>query len=243
VSISGATAPTSGQALVATSSTAATWQTIASGGLTAPVDPDEDGYVAIASGGDLTYLHGGTSNNVLMWNSGGFWNSAPVKKSVMVEYTLTDDTNNTIDWFTTWRGAGGDAAAQKKSGANNGMQNSNACSPFIVPFDATITKAILVLKGAGVQNGSVTYPVIYQTDLYLEGFTSESKLADIDFSISNSYTVGTYSVGNTNFKGSTTLSISVSEGDMLALKFINGNGASVVGQSANAFVVLILEEV
>jgi len=56
------------------------------------------------------------------------------------------------------------------------------------------------------------------------------------------YTVGTYSVGNTNFKGFTTLSINVDEGDMLALKFMNGTSASIVGQTRNAFITLLLEE-
>jgi hypothetical protein len=213
--------------------------------LTAPIDPTEDGYVAIGDAGDLVYVGGVNDGDVLTWNDSlKTWEPQIInsKKLVIVEFTLTDDINNSTQWFTTWRGSGGDTSSQKLSGSNTGLQNQNACSPFQVPFNSTIIKALLTLKGAGVQNGSVTYPVSYQVDLFSEGFTSETKIGDIDFSISNSYTVGTYSVGDTNFKGSTTLSIDVNEGDMLALKFINGTGASLVGQTRNAFITLLLEE-
>jgi hypothetical protein len=99
------------------------------------------------------------------------------------------------------------------------------------------------VKGVGVQNGSVTYPVSYQTDLNLIGFSNDStKIADVDFSISNSYTVGTYSVGSTHFMGATTLNVDVDSGQMLGLKFINGTGASLAGQTRNAFVSILLEE-
>jgi hypothetical protein len=93
-----------------------------------------------------------------------------------------------------------------------------------------------------VQNATVTYPVSYQTDLFRELFTSETKIGDIDFSISNSYTVGAFAVANTHFAGTTSLNISVNAGDLLALKFINGTGASLVGQTRNAFITLVLEE-
>jgi hypothetical protein len=150
--------------------------------------------------------------------------------------------NNTTQWFTTWRSHGGDAPGNKRSGTTVGIQNQNSCSPYQVPFNATIIRAVLTLKGAGVQNGSVTYPVSYQTDLFNEGFTTETKIADIDFSISNAYTVGTFSVGNTNYKGVVDLNTDVDEADLLALKFMNGNGANLVGQTLNAFVTLILRE-
>lgn len=192
------------------------------------LSPGDDGYVL-------------TTNGV---GANPTWEEAAVvvKRIVTVEFTLTEDVNNTTQWFTTWRSHGGDSPENKRSGTTVGIQNSNSCSPYQVPFNATIIKAVLTLKGAGVQNGSVTYPVIYQTDLFEEAFTTETKIADIDFSISNAFTVGTYSVGNTNYKGSVNLNIDVDEADLLALKFINGNGASVVGQTKNAFITLIIEE-
>lgn len=164
------------------------------------------------------------------------------KRTVLVEFTLTDDVYNWSPFFFTWRGTGSDSNTGKRSGASGGIGTTQNCSPFQVPFDATITKAVLTVRGVGVQNGSVTYPVSYETDLFDVGFTSISKLADVDFSISNSFIVGTYTVGATNFKGSTTLNIDVDEGDLLGLRFMNGTGSSVAGQSRMAFVTFVMEE-
>jgi hypothetical protein len=215
--------------------------------LTPPVDPDEDGYVPIASGGDLTYLRGDQDGYVLTWNEAQqTWESAAptasANRTVIVEFALTETVNNTTAYFFTWRSAGSDSTTGKRSSATVGLQNANDCSPFQVPFDATIIKAVLTVKGVGVQNSSVSYPVTYQTNLKGVDFTSESTLSSINFSISNSYTVGIYSVGDTHFKGSTTLSIDVNEGDMLGLEFNNGIAANLAGQTRMAFVTLVLEE-
>jgi hypothetical protein len=201
----------------------------------------QDGYVAIADSGDLSYIGSQNDGYVLTWN-GGTWEPDYVKKSFMVEFALTEDVDNTSVYFTSYRGSGGDMPANKRSGSVTGISDADSCSPYQVPFNATIKKAILTLKGAGVANGTVTYPVTYQTDLFEQTFTSESKLLDIDFSISNLFTVGTWTVGNTHYKGSVNLNLNVDEGTMLGLKFINGSGASLVGQTRNAFITLILEE-
>jgi hypothetical protein len=55
--------------------------TISGGGggssLTAPTDPSQNGYVVIASGGDLTYLGGSSVGNVLTWNGSAWVSQAP----------------------------------------------------------------------------------------------------------------------------------------------------------------------
>jgi hypothetical protein len=161
-----------------------------------------------------------------------------------VLFTLTEDVNNTTRYFHYARSPANDNPNPKRSGANAGLQNANTVSPYQVPYNATIVGAVLTLKGAGVQNGSVTYPVTYQTDLNLIDFTNDStNLAAVNFSISNSFTVGTFSVGNTNYTGSVgPLSIDVDEGQMIGIEFINGGGPSIVGQTRNAFLTLLLEE-
>ena len=210
------------------------------------ISSEEQGSVLYNNGSNWVQLPPGDDGYVLTTHDTGAnptWEaSSETTRRVIVEFTLTENVNNVVQWFTTWRSPGGDKASDKRSGTSTGIQNADSCSPFQVPFDATIIKAVLTVKGVGVQNGSVSYPVTYQTDLYEEDFTTETKIADIDFTISNSYTVGTWSVGNTNYKGSVSLDIDVSEGDMLALKFINGTGASLAGQSRMAFVTLLLEE-
>lgn len=163
-------------------------------------------------------------------------------RNLAVEFVLTEDVYNTPVFFTTWRSPSGDTVANKRSGDfGTGITSPNACSPYQVPYDATIVGATLTVRGVGVQNGSVSYPVSYQTDLFtITG--AETKIADIDFSISNSYTVGIYTVAVTDFAGSTALNIDVNEGQLLGLKFINGTGASLVGQTRNAFITLLLQE-
>lgn len=208
--------------------------------LTAPIDPDEDGYIAIASGGDLTYLRGESDGYVLTWDEvSETWESAPKKKCAIVEFALTEEVNNTVAYFFTWAGH---STGGLRSSANSGLQNANDCSPFLVPFDATIKKAVLRVNGVGVQNGSIVYPVIYQTNLLRVNASSETKILDVDFSISNSFTVGTFSVGATDFTGNTTINIDVDEGQMLGMQFENGSGASVAGQTRMAFITLVLEE-
>lgn len=163
-------------------------------------------------------------------------------RNLAVEFVLTEDVYNTEVFFTTWRSPSGDSVANKRSGDfGTGVTNPNACSPYQVPFDATIVGATLSVRGVGVQNGSVTYPVSYQTDLFsITG--SETKIADIDFSISNSYTVGVYTVAVTSFTGATALNVNVTAGQLLGLKFINGTGASLAGQTRNAFITLLMQE-
>jgi hypothetical protein len=171
----------------------------------------------------------------------GSGSTSTSKNRVSVQFCLTEDANNTEKYFYVGR-TNASALDTERSGNNAGLQNPNSCSPYQVPFNGKIVRATLSLKGAGVQNGTVTYPVNYQTDLDNISWTSTSKTADIDFPISNAFTVATFSPGNTNYTGSVVLNISVTEGQMLGLKFVNGTAANLVGQSRNAFVTLIIEE-
>ena len=187
----------------------------------------------------LSYLTSSGSISITSQSSGQVSIFAP-KRLLAVEFCLTEDVNNNEKYFYVWR-TNSAATDSERSGNNGGLQNANSCSPYQVPFDCTIKKAVLTLKGAGVQNGSVSYPVTYQTDLFDIGFYSETKIADIDFTDINSG-VQTYSPGNTDYKGSTNLNVTASLGQMLGLKFINGSAANLVGQSRNAFVTLVIEE-
>lgn len=174
--------------------------------------------------------------------SAAVWTALNLRK-LAVEFTLAEDVYNTPVYFTAWRDAAGDSPGSKRSSISTGLAEPITCSPYQVPFDATVVGATLTLKGAGVQDPSVTYPVTYQTDLFSVGFTSESKIADIDFSISASFTVGSFEVGNTHFQGEAPeMSLNVTKGQMLGLKFTPGEGPDLVGLTRNAFVSLLLQE-
>jgi len=161
---------------------------------------------------------------------------------IAVNFVLQEDINNSQEWFYAFRGNGNTQLAGARSGSNAALQNAASASPFIVPFNGTIIGATCVLRGAGVQNGSVTYPVQLTTRLQECGFTAMSTISDINFSISNLFTVGTFSPASTNFTQTITPSIAVTEGQAISLKFINGTGASDVGQIRNLFVTIVIEE-
>jgi len=75
------------------------------GGLTAPANPAEDGYVPIASGGDLTYLRGDADGDVLAWNeSAETWESQTLSANLGTNITgnvqTTDATQTTLATFS-----------------------------------------------------------------------------------------------------------------------------------------------
>lgn len=83
VSISGAAAPTTGQVLKATSTTTATWQTIAGGG-------------------------GGSSKSTFTWSFNGRW---PQGQSLTVDNARIVATSGTITGIKMWRGVAGSAGS------------------------------------------------------------------------------------------------------------------------------------
>ena len=161
-------------------------------------------------------------------------------------FLLTENVNNTSLYFYSERSPGIDGDNSKRSGATGGLQNANACSPETIKFDGTIVEASIKIKGAGVQNGTVTYPVTLKTELYETDFNSDTtKIGDLYFDIPDAYTVGTFSVGDTNAKGIeiNDLQIPVKRNCSYGLKFVNGTGASEVGQTLNIFVWLKVEKI
>jgi hypothetical protein len=54
-------------------------------GLTPPTDPGQDGFVALGSGGDLTYLGGTVVGQLLTWN-GTAWVATAAPRSAMYEF-------------------------------------------------------------------------------------------------------------------------------------------------------------
>jgi len=138
-----------------------------------------------------------------------------------------------------------DGSQPESGSASNGYQ-FQASAPILCPFNGTVVKAIWALKGAAVSGGTVGSVVTLNTDLYSVGFNGEgTKLGDVDVDIDSSqFTIGTFfnSFVDTDFKGSSNLNISVSEGDLLALKFIDTSGPNDVEEMRELTVCLIIEE-
>lgn len=166
----------------------------------------------------------------------------PSQPSWVVGFVLPENVSNTTAYFYSWNKSNSDSDI--RSGSSQGIQHQNGASPIQVMCDATIRSAGLSLKGAGVQNATVTYPVRYRAELWAVGWDDEgTKLGDLDFMITDDYAVGDYSPDNTNVTIQLEdLDIEVPAGTMLALKFVNGTGASQVGQMRNAFISLSLQK-
>lgn len=159
-----------------------------------------------------------------------------------IQYHLSESVSNTTVYFYSGS-VETDASNRIRSGNDSGFTFGSSCSPILCPCDGTIVKAGVVVYGAGVQNGTVVYPVTLKTELNKILFNSSTSSGAINFSISSDYTVGTYSPANTTFKGTNdSLNIAVNRNDLLALKFINGTGASEVGQINNVMINLIIKE-
>lgn len=157
------------------------------------------------------------------------------------DFALSEDVTVTNLYFFSWKANGG-----LRSGAVNGLSLNNNCSPIMAPFSGTITEATIVARGTGVNAGSVTYPCNYNVQLYKVGFAAEGSFDTVNFPITSATTVGTNSVGVSDLLLTVTgLSISVDQGDMMALKF-SGNttfgDSDHVAYSRMAFVKFKLEE-
>lgn len=170
------------------------------------------------------------------------WRKSP--RSFSAEFRMGQSLAYNSLYFYSWRDTGSTQDDTQRSGNNQGQGYANSCSPIQVPFTGTVTDAVLTVKGVGVGNGTVTYPVTYTVWLYKVGFTTEGTYTVVNFSIPSSATpVGTYSVAATN--GIFTLSglgIAVSAGEMLAAKFVQGTGASAAAMSQSASVVFNITE-
>lgn len=133
----------------------------------------------------------------------------------------------------------------RSGNSSNGYRYSNS-APIICPFNGTLKKGIFAIKGVAVSTGSAASTVTVNFEIWSVGFQNEgTKLGDININIdSGTYTIGTWwnSSVDTNFKGSETYDISITEGDLLALKFKRIQNSSNAVEIDNATVVLEIEE-
>lgn len=189
------------------------------------------------------------AGSVLVSDAAGNASLQSPRRQFIAEFALSEGVGNTSIYFYSWRAKGATQDNAARSGSSSGMPLANACSPIVVPFNGRIVKAILCVNGAGVNQATATYPCAYNVSLYRVGWAAEQDPAVnggspnlISFPIAAN--VGGYSVAtNTNAVVETSLNIQVATGDRLALKFVHGSTAAIVGLTQMAFVNLIIEEV
>lgn len=133
--------------------------------------------------------------------------------------------------------------SDRRSGdVSSGYRYSN-CAPLSCTLDGKVYDASASIRGIAVSTGSVASTVRVKFELWKVGFSSEgSKLGDIVFDVnSTSHTIGVYwdSSGVAGYAGGQTQTpITVSRGDLLALKFIRQYGNNVAVSIENITVIL-----
>jgi hypothetical protein len=163
------------------------------------------------------------------------------KKSITIPFVLPESISGSEQWYyvSNWPGSANNKA---RSGHNSGIASAGNCIPYIVPFTGTITQCICVLKSSGTSTFTVSYPVDFVNRLQLVTFSSISTLGDIVIPISNSYIVGANTLGNTNFTSSISCNFAITQGNLLALKFINRTANNRISRMLNSYISLVLEE-
>jgi hypothetical protein len=152
-------------------------------------------------------------------------------------------TFNCNKFFYSWnKGSYGNELIPSNS--NAGLNDEIV--PIICPLDGVITKAILKIKGAGVQNNIVSYPAYVKLNVYIVGSSSEGTSNSIYFPILSTSEVLPYSFGNTNSTIEVNdLKIPLNKGDLISLEFdITGytySSSSAIAYINNTFVSLELD--
>lgn len=138
------------------------------------------------------------------------------------------------------------SSARGGGNSSNGYRYGDS-APIACPFNGKVVSATFVIQGVAVSTGSAASQVTVNCELRNVGFTNEgNKISDLDIQIpSASYTIGNYwnASIDTNFSGSVDLDISVTKGQLLALKFDSITGNSNAVAVDNITVVLEIHKI
>lgn len=132
-----------------------------------------------------------------------------------------------------------------RSGDSGGLGNQNCC-PILIPYNATIKKAIVQIKGGSVSTATPDSIVNAYFELWNVGWSAEgTKISDIIFPIdSTTYQIGSWwnSNQNTDLTMSISLNININEGDRLGLKYNQNTGSDKLCSCRNTTVSFLFEE-
>lgn len=166
-----------------------------------------------------------------------------VKPKFYAQFQIIDDLNFDEYIYSFFDNTGG---PQERSGDRSNGYEFRGSSPIICPFDGTVKKGVFAIKGVAVSTGNVAATVTVNLELWKVGFQGEgTKLGDINIDIDSSQnTIGNFwnSSIDTDFTGSNSYNIDVTEGDLLAVKFIRVQNNSNAVEIKNLTVALEIEE-
>lgn len=137
------------------------------GSLSAPADPGDDGKVAIASGGDLSYVAGSAAGQVLVWTGASEWAAGAVNladtDAVTNRLALSNFSNlNALSVLGVAGNVGGEAASIEATNDNHVLRRSGTSIGFgtiaaggIASNAVTTTKILDAnVTFAKIENGS-----------------------------------------------------------------------------------------
>lgn len=207
---------------------------VLNGGNEGLIWPSSDGY-----NGQAIVTNG---SGVLSWSS----ISGSSGAKVALQFVATEEISNTNQWLYSWRGNGSTDNPGARSGASGGLNYAGACSPIVVPADGYIdTVGVRLVRGA-VNAGTANYPVKLTAVIQDVGFNSITDILTLEWFITSSNPVGIYTTSgyNTDYRGLLDTNLFVTQGQLLAVKFIGTNPAngSNINIAQNLFINLYLTE-
>lgn len=163
------------------------------------------------------------------------------------DFSLPEQTGQTDKYYYSGRHDGETNDINRRSSKANGMQYQEKPSPFPIPCDCVLFKAVVKLEGASVGQASAADQVTFYNDIVTVGRSSETKISDLDFEIDSNYNpVGNYSNpsnNHCNFIGSKNLNVNLSKGDFLGLEFITQNSDnSDVNTCMHSYITLFFKK-
>lgn len=169
--------------------------------------------------------------------------AAKAKNSLYIPFISTENLNY-AEYLYAYQH---DGLLGRRSGNNsNGWQFQNS-SPAVVPFSGKVVSAVFRNRGIAQSTGSPAATMTLRYELFRVGVTggAGTKLGDIIVSFSTAgKIIGNFwnSAVNTNLNEQASVDISVSQGDLLGLRFNPQSGNSEVRSFHNAAVILKIEE-
>jgi len=208
-----------------------------------------DGTNDLNSSDGINYLkYPDQAANVLFDNSSNNFNANDVQTAIeelkrfrvqTPQFQLLQSLNFD-EYFYAFKDANG-----PRSGNNSNGYEFGGAAPVVSLYSGTVISASAAIKGLAVSTGSPASSVNLQLELWKVGFNGQgSKLGDIEFDIDSSqFTIGTFwnSSVDSDYEANQIQNVSVTAGDLLALKFIRQTGSSGIVEIRNATVVLEIE--
>lgn len=152
------------------------------------------------------------------------------KKRDFLHYQIIGNLNYNNYLYSGSDLVSGLLTSSRRSGdASNGYRYSNS-APTLNAITGKVVKLNAAIQGIAVSSGSPSSTIYVNLELWKVGMTNEgTKIGNMVIPVNTStYNVGTYynSSVDTNFVGSISLNLSVTENDLLAVKFSSQTGNS-----------------